>query len=50
MEAKYIIVKGISTEELVKEVELRIKEGLVPQGGITVANASNLIFAQAMVK
>jgi hypothetical protein len=50
MELQYMIAKGKSTQELWEEVESRIKEGWIPQGGVCVANGSSLIFAQAMIK
>jgi len=45
-----MIAKGSSTEKLWEEVESRIKEGWIPQGGISVANGTNFIYAQALIK
>jgi len=50
MVLQYTIVTGNSTQKLREEVELRIKEGWVPQGEVSVANASNMLFIQAMIK
>ena len=50
MKLEYTILKGNSFEKLVEEVELKIQEGWVPQGGISVANGTNFIFAQAMIR
>ena len=50
MALQYTIAKGTSTEKLIAEVELKIAEGWIPKGGISVANGTNFIFAQAMIK
>lgn len=47
---KYIIINATGLDQLMEEVQLKINEGWIPQGGVAVANASNMIFAQAMVK
>lgn len=46
---KYIIVKANSLDKLTEEVQSKIDEGYIPQGGVCVANASTLIYAQAMI-
>lgn len=44
-----MIAKSHNTETLTEQVNARIKEGWIPQGGITVTNASSIIFAQALI-
>ena len=50
MELHYMIASGSSTKTLKEEVESRIKMGWIPQGGVSVANASSSIFLQAMIQ
>lgn len=50
MTLQYTIAKGHTTEKLLEEVTSMIKEGWIPQGGISAANGTNFIFAQAMIK
>ncbi len=47
---QYTIAKAHTPELLMEAVNSKIQEGWVPQGGIAVANASNMIYAQAMIK
>jgi len=49
MKIQYMIAKESSTEELCEAVEARIKEGWEPQGGVSVANSSKVIFTQALI-
>ena len=49
MAIQYMIAQGRSTQDLWEEVHSRVKEGWTPQGGVAVANASSLIFLQALV-
>ncbi len=50
MGLQYTIARGTSIEKLLEEVESKIEEGWVPKGGVAVANGTNFIFAQAMIK
>jgi hypothetical protein len=50
MKIKYKIISENSIERLNESVQSKIDEGWLPQGGVTAANGSNFIFAQAMVK
>ena len=47
---EYFIASSASTESLMELVQSKIAEGWVPQGGITTANASKLVYAQAMIR
>lgn len=47
---EYFIASSASTESLMALVQSKIAEGWVPQGGITTANASKLVYAQAMIR
>ncbi|WP_298903601.1 DUF1737 domain-containing protein [uncultured Psychroserpens sp.] len=49
MELHCMIAQGRSTQDLWEEVHSRVQEGWTPQGGVAVANASSLIFLQALV-
>jgi len=49
MKLQYTIASATSTEKLMEEVHARMKEGWIPQGGVSVANSSSLIFVQAMI-
>ena len=49
MEMQYMIVKASTTDKLAEEVQIRIGEGWIPQGGVCVANGSNFILTQAMI-
>lgn len=46
---QYTIVNAHRIELLIEKVEAMIQEGWTPQGGISAANASTIIFAQAMI-
>ena len=47
---EYTIAQARSINDLILEVEAKIHEGWRPQGGMAIANASSLIFAQAMIR
>lgn len=49
MKTQYMIARARNVEKLVEEVQQRINEGWVPQGGVTVAVASVPLFAQALI-
>ena len=45
-----MIAKASTTEKLWEEVQSRIREGWIPQGGVSVAKyASNIIYVQALI-
>jgi len=50
MKLKYMIVAENSFQDLQEEVKQKISEGWLPQGGLSVANSSSMIYAQAMTK
>ena len=51
MALEYMIIKENSIEKLSKEVQSKIGEGWIPQGGVGVGFISTFtIFAQAMIK
>ena len=47
---EHTIAQARSINNLILEVEAKIHEGWRPQGGMAIANASSLIFAQAMIR
>lgn len=50
MKIQYNIISESSIEKLNETVQSKIDQGWLPQGGVTVANATKIVFAQAMVK
>ncbi|MDY8135391.1 hypothetical protein [Aquimarina sp. 2201CG5-10] len=44
-----MIAKANNPDRLAEEVQSRIEEGWIPQGGVCVANASNYILTQALI-
>lgn len=51
MVTEYRIVHGAHLESLSNEVNMRIKDGWIPQGGITMAKSGGgHLYSQAMIK
>lgn len=49
MQENYIVVSNIRREKLVIEVNERMSQGYVPQGGLCVALIEFPLFSQAMI-
>lgn len=50
MKTQYMIATAKSAEKLTEEVQLRLNEGLEPQGGISISLPfTNPIYAQALI-
>ena len=50
MEIQYMIATGKNAKELTEEVQFRINEGWILQGGISITLATSPVFAQALIK
>lgn len=48
MELEYTIVKASSAKKLSEEVNVKIEEGWMLQGGVCMANATEIAYLQAM--
>lgn len=47
---KYYLCKGSTTSDLMREVDLFVRHGYEPMGGVAVAGAGyDLVYVQAMV-
>ena len=49
MNTQYMIATARNAEKLTEEVQSRINEGWIPQGGISITLASSPVFAQALI-
>ncbi len=49
MKTQYMIATAKNTEKLVEEVQSRINEGWIPQGGIAITLATQPLYAQALI-
>lgn len=50
MKMQYMVVFESNQGKFEEEVNSRIKEGWVPQGGVSGATSSGIFFIQAMIK
>lgn len=48
MELEYTVVKASSSKRLSEEVNVKIEEGWMLQGGVCMANATEVAYLQAM--
>jgi len=44
-----MIAEANTTKKLWEEVDSRIKEGWIPQGGVSVSNSPRVTYVQAMI-
>lgn len=49
MKTQYIIAKARDSETLTKEVQSKIDEGWMPQGGVSLCLATSPYFVQALI-
>lgn len=49
MELEYTVVKASSAKKMSEEVNVKMEEGWRPQGGVSVANATEIVYLQAMI-
>jgi hypothetical protein len=49
MDNQYMIIIENSPEKLAREVQSRMGEGWMPQGGVSVSNGSRVTYVQAMI-
>lgn len=49
MKTEYMIISSSTKDKLTSEVNSRIGEGWLPQGGVFINNQSNSKFLQAMI-
>ena len=50
MKLQYMVVFESNKGKFEEEVNSRIKEGWIPQGGVSGATSSGIFFIQAMIK
>ena len=50
MKLQYMVVFESSKAKFEEEVNAKIKEGWMPQGGVSGATSSGIFFMQAMIK